>query len=193
MLTNIQETTSPNNGRTISCYETWHNSCVSFCESLLIWYDCIFYIDFCQIRMRKYLYFLLQLLMFWYKSHNSFQLVIFSNILMTLFSHVSSINGLVQEKHNSIANTLRRAANPQKVLYLRSLMHPHTHLVCNAHLIANFLSFHMRLVVAMNCGAGNALRGFEISNVLIFLKLYFIHIFKDIRPLRAQNAIKQCK
>ena len=27
---------------------------------------------------------------------------------------------------------------------------PPTHLVCNAHLIANFLSFHMSLVVVMN-------------------------------------------
>ena len=40
---------------------------------------------------------------------------------------------------------------------------PPTHLVCNAHLIANFLSFYMSLVVVGNCGAGNALRGFEIS------------------------------
>ena len=62
----------------------------------------------------------------------------------------------------------RRAANPQKVLYLRSLMHPHTHLVCNAHLIANFLSFHMSLVVVVNYGAGNALRGFEISMFYFF-------------------------
>ena len=90
----------------------------------------------------------------------------------------------------------RRAANPQ-VLYLRSLMTPPppppTHLVCNAHLIANFLRFHMSLVVVMNCGAGNALRGFEISMFYFFIKLYFIHISKDILPLRAQNAIKQCK
>ena len=37
------------------------------------------------------------------------------------------------------------------------------HLVCNDHLIENFLSFHMSLVVVVNCGAGNALYGFEIS------------------------------
>ena len=49
----------------------------------------------------------------------------------------------------------------------------------------------MSLVVVINCGAGNALRGFEISIFLFFLKLYFIHIFK--LHLRAQNAIKQCK
>ena len=88
----------------------------------------------------------------------------------------------------------RRAANPPKVLYLRSLMHtPPTNLVCNDHLIANFLSFHMSMVVVMNCGAGNALRGFEISIFYFFLKLYFIHISKDILPRRALNAIKQCK
>ena len=87
----------------------------------------------------------------------------------------------------------RRAANPPKVLYLRSLMHPPTHLVCNDHLIANFLSFHMSLVVDMNCGAGNALPGFEISMFYLFLKLYFIHISKDILPLWALNALKQCK
>ena len=40
---------------------------------------------------------------------------------------------------------------------------PPTHLVCHVHLIANFLSFHMSLVVVVNCGAGNALRGFEKS------------------------------
>ena len=40
--------------------------------------------------------------------------------------------------------------------------HP-THLVCNIHLIANFLSFHMSLVVVMHFGAGNALHGIEIS------------------------------
>ena len=59
--------------------------------------------------------------------------------------------------------TYRRAANPPKVPYLRSLIHPPTHLVCNAHLIANFLSFHMNLVVVMNCGAGNVLHSFKIS------------------------------
>ena len=91
------------------------------------------------------------------------------------------------------ASSYRRAANPQKVLYLRSLMHPPTHLVCNDHLIANFLSFHMSLVVVINCGAGNALRGFEISMFYFFLKLYFIHISKEILPLRALNAIKRCK
>ena len=89
--------------------------------------------------------------------------------------------------------TNRRAANPPKVLYLRSLLHPPTHLVCNDHPVANFLSFHMSLVVVMNCGAGNALRGSEISMFYFFLKLYFIHISKDILPLRALNAIKQCK
>ena len=40
---------------------------------------------------------------------------------------------------------------------------PPTHLVCHVHLTANFLSFHMNLVVVVNCGAGNTLRGFEIS------------------------------
>ena len=40
---------------------------------------------------------------------------------------------------------------------------PPTHLVCHVYLIANFLSFHMSLVIVVNCGAGNALRGFEIS------------------------------
>ena len=70
---------------------------------------------------------------------------------------------------------------------------PPTHSVCNDHLIANFLNFHMNLVVVMNCGAGNALRGFEISMFYFFLKLYFIHISKDILPLRALNDIKQCK
>ena len=48
----------------------------------------------------------------------------------------------------------------------------------------------MILVVVMNCGAGNALRGFEISMFYFFSKFfYFIHISKDILPLRALNAI----
>ena len=38
-----------------------------------------------------------------------------------------------------------------------------THLVSNANLIANCLSFHISLVVVINCGAGNALSDFEIS------------------------------
>ena len=38
-----------------------------------------------------------------------------------------------------------------------------THSVSNANLIANCLSFHISLVVVINCGAGNALGDFEIS------------------------------
>ena len=74
--------------------------------------------------------------------------------------------------YQSFTRHHRRAANPPKVLYLGSLMHRPTYLVCNDHLIANFLSFHMSLVVVMNCGAGNAPRGFEISMFNFFLKLY---------------------
>ena len=70
---------------------------------------------------------------------------------------------------------------------------PPTHLVCHVHLIATFLSFHTSLVVVVNCGAGNALRGFEISMFYFFLNRYFIHISKGILLLRAQNALKQCK
>ena len=70
----------------------------------------------------------------------------------------------------------RRAANPPKRALFKEFnapppTHP-THLVCNDHLIANFLSFHMSLVVVMNCGAGNTLRGFEISMFYFFLKLF---------------------
>ena len=51
---------------------------------------------------------------------------------------------------------------------LRNLTHTPTHLVCNAHLIATFLSFHMSLVVVMNCGAENVLHGIEISMFWFF-------------------------
>ena len=51
--------------------------------------------------------------------------------------------------------------------------HTLTHLVCNGHLIANFLSFHMSLAVVMNCGAGNALHGFEIRMFSFFSKTLF--------------------
>ena len=70
---------------------------------------------------------------------------------------------------------------------------PPTHLVCHVHLIANFISFYMSLVVVVNSGAGNALRGFEISIFYFFVKLYFIHISKDILLLWALNALKQCE
>ena len=53
----------------------------------------------------------------------------------------------------------------------------HTHFVCHVHLIVNFLSFHMSLVVVVNYGAGNALRGFEISMFYFFSKtLFYTHI-----------------
>ena len=45
----------------------------------------------------------------------------------------------------------------------RNLIHTPTNLICNTYLIANFLSFHMSLVVVMNYGAGNALHDLEIS------------------------------
>ena len=82
------------------------------------------------------------------------------------------------------------APPPPKVLYLRSLMHPlyTLSLSCPSYSKSNFLSFHMSLVVVMNCGAGNTPRGFEISMFYFLLKLCFIHISKDILPLRALNA-----
>ena len=46
---------------------------------------------------------------------------------------------------------------------LCNLTHTPTHLVCNIHLIANFLSFLKSLVVVMHFGAGNALHGIGIS------------------------------
>ena len=39
---------------------------------------------------------------------------------------------------------------------------PPEHLVWNAHIIANFLSFQMSLVIVMDCGAGNVPHAFEI-------------------------------
>ena len=68
-----------------------------------------------------------------------------------------------------------------------------THFVCNAHLITNFPSFHMSLVVVMNCGTGNVLHDFEIIMFYFCLKLYFVHISDDSLLLRAQNALKQCE
>ena len=82
--------------------------------------------------------------------------------------------------------------SPKTPINLISLSPP-THLVCNDHLIPNFLSFHMSLVVVMNCGAGNELHGFEISMFYFFFKLYSIHISKYILLLWEQYATKQCK
>ena len=49
-----------------------------------------------------------------------------------------------------------------KIPKLWNSTHTPTHLVCNIHLLANFRSFHMSLVVVMHFGAGNALHGIEI-------------------------------
>ena len=69
-------------------------------------------------------------------------------------------------------STYRRAVPPppkkKKMPYLKNVIHPPTHLVCNAHLIANFLSIHVILVVAVNCGAENTLHSFEISMFYFF-------------------------
>ena len=48
----------------------------------------------------------------------------------------------------------------------------------------------MSLAAVMDCGAENALRGYEINMFYLIVNFYFIHISKDILPLRAQNAIK---
>ena len=45
---------------------------------------------------------------------------------------------------------------------------PPIHLVYNVHITANFLSFHMSLVLVVNCGAGNVLHGSEISIFYFF-------------------------
>ena len=61
-----------------------------------------------------------------------------------------------------LKNRFRYQAS-RKITQLWNLTHTPTHLICNIHLIANFLSFHMSLVVVMHFGAGNALHGNEIS------------------------------
>ena len=60
--------------------------------------------------------------------------------------------------------------------------HTPTHLVCIAHRIANFLSFHMRLVVVMNYGAGNALRDCEIGIFILYTypKIYCCCEYKKL-------------
>ena len=63
-----------------------------------------------------------------------------------------------------------------KIPKLWNLTHTPTHLVCNIHLIANFLSFHMSLVVVMHFGAGNALHGSKISMFWFYSTLFYIHI-----------------
>ena len=70
--------------------------------------------------------------------------------------------------------------HPKSALF-KEFNHPPTHLVCNDHLMATFLSFHMSLVVVMNCGAGNALHGFEINMFYFFYKtLFYTHIQRCI-------------
>ena len=62
-----------------------------------------------------------------------------------------------------IVTRCRRVAKPPKGALFKEFNAPPIHLVCNAHLIANFLGSHMSLVVVMNCGAGITLQRFEIS------------------------------
>ena len=97
----------------------------------------------------------------------------------------------IQDGQLWLKNRFRYQAS-SKIHKLWNLTHTPTHLVCNIHLIANFLSFHMSLVVVMHFGAGNALHGIE-KVCFGFIKLYFIHISKDILLLQAQRAVKQCK
>ena len=59
-----------------------------------------------------------------------------------------------------LKNRFRYQAN-SKIPKLWNLTHTPTYLVCNIHLIENFLSFHMSLVVVMHFGTGNALHGIE--------------------------------
>ena len=51
---------------------------------------------------------------------------------------------------------------------LWNLTHTYTHLVCNIHLLANFLRLHMSLDVVVQFGAGNALHGIEIRVFLFY-------------------------
>ena len=53
-----------------------------------------------------------------------------------------------------LKNRFRYKAS-SKIPKLWNLTHTPTHLLCNIHLIANFLSFHMSLVVVMHFGTGN--------------------------------------
>ena len=71
---------------------------------------------------------------------------------------------ILMAQHKTTVTLFRRAANLQRSALFKEFNAPPpppppptTHLVCNDHLIANFLSFHISLVVVMNCGAGNAL------------------------------------
>ena len=68
---------------------------------------------------------------------------------------------------NGKKNRSRYKASGDKPKF-RNLIHTPTNLIHHACLIANFLNFHMSLVVVMNCGAGNALHGFEISMFYFF-------------------------
>ena len=80
---------------------------------------------------------------------------------MSEIKHILSVNPLY--------NILGERQTPKSALFKEfNAPPPPTHLVCHAHLIANFFSFHMSLVVVMNCGAGNVLRGFEISMFYFF-------------------------
>ena len=68
----------------------------------------------------------------------------------------------IQDGRQSWLKAFSVLGKQQDTQILKFNSHP-THIVWNIHLIANFLSFHMSLVVVMHFGAGNALHGIEIS------------------------------
>ena len=60
------------------------------------------------------------------------------------------------------------------------------------HLIANFLSFHMGLVIVMHFGAGNELHGIEISMFWFYWTLFYTHI-QRYTAAAGTKTVKQCK
>ena len=87
----------------------------------------------------------------------------------------------------------RRAANPPKVLYLRSLMHPPYTLSLWWPSYRKFSQLSYEPGCSHELWCRKCATWLWNKYVLFFLKLYFMHISKDILPLRSLNAIKKCK
>ena len=94
----------------------------------------------------------------------------------------------IQDGHQLWLKNRSRYYASGKKPKLWNLTHTPTHLVCNVHLIANFLSFHMSLFVIINRGAGNVLHGIGISMFLFFLN--FIHISKKYTATAGTECYK---
>ena len=98
---------------------------------------------------------------------------------------------ILYDFRNKFLTSSRRAANPPKVLYLRSLMHPPYTLSLWWPSYRKFSQLSYEPGCSHELWCRKCATWLWNKYVLFFLKLYSMHISKDILPLRSLNAIKK--